>query len=446
MPWNSPVNPTPGSVITAAFAIANWLDPIRWLRLMTGNADPPGTAYVVVSSSATATSWAKVPTDALADGAVTAAKMASGAALGNLPYTPVNKAGDAMLGPLQVRQHLTLESSGGVAGDITQYDTNGITYWLLSPVAGTGDYAIVRSGTGGGLYMNDGAGPNANVLAWLGSRVWTAADAPTFTGALAALSGAFTNALTAASATISGAVSAVSATISTTLGVTGNTTIGGSLGVTGTIASNSTVQGTRLIATVATGTPPLQVSSTTLVTSLNGQYLQGFTPSATPAPAVIPVADATGKLDSGWLPASGIAGVPSNLIAAVAVAAQIPTGWTRYATLDGLIPIGAGTTFGVAFTENTSYGSSWSHAHADGGVHNHGSGGLFTSGTTDNNDGSNSAQLNPATPGFVASPGPHKHGLSSVPIGGNTANNGPVATSSDRWIIPVRAVVWVIKT
>jgi parallel beta-helix repeat protein len=49
----------------------------------------------------------------------------------------------------------------------------------------------------------------------------------------------------------------------------GNTTVGGSL------TAGSTIQGSRLISTVATGTAPLQVASTTLVTNLNADLLDG---------------------------------------------------------------------------------------------------------------------------------------------------------------------------
>ena len=101
MPWTSPSDPVTSTVITVAYAVANLLTQIRWLRLMTGNADPPGSSYVVVADSVAATSWRKVPADALAAGAV----------VGNLGYTPVNQAGDGMSGTLSV-----LKTQGPVAG------------------------------------------------------------------------------------------------------------------------------------------------------------------------------------------------------------------------------------------------------------------------------------------------------------------------------------------
>jgi hypothetical protein len=84
MPWLPPVSPTPGTTILVAYATANIVNPILWLRLMTGAADPPGTGYVVTSDSTGATSW---KTGIAAIGAV-------------LGYTPVNKAGDTGIGDL----------------------------------------------------------------------------------------------------------------------------------------------------------------------------------------------------------------------------------------------------------------------------------------------------------------------------------------------------------
>jgi hypothetical protein len=64
--------------------------------------------------------------------------------------------------------------------------------------------------------------------------------------------------------------------VSGTANISGNTTIGGTLGATGAITGSSTIQGTRLISTIATGTAPLTVTSTTLVTNLNADLLDGY--------------------------------------------------------------------------------------------------------------------------------------------------------------------------
>jgi hypothetical protein len=98
MPWSPPVSPTPGTTILVAYATANIVNPILWLRLMTGAADPPGTGYVVTSDSAGATSW---KTGIAAIGAV-------------LGYTPVNKAGDTGIGDLTSTG--TISALGLVAG------------------------------------------------------------------------------------------------------------------------------------------------------------------------------------------------------------------------------------------------------------------------------------------------------------------------------------------
>lgn len=117
MPWSPPVSPNPGTTILVAYATANIVDPITWLRLMTGNADPPAADYVVVSTSGTTTSWQKVPASALA----------AGAALASLGYTPVNKAGDASTGTQTVVK--TLGASGGL-------------YSVAHLVAQSGDAAV----------------------------------------------------------------------------------------------------------------------------------------------------------------------------------------------------------------------------------------------------------------------------------------------------------------
>jgi hypothetical protein len=98
MPWLPPVSPTPGTTILVAYATANIVNPILWLRLMTGAADPPGTGYVVTSDSTGATSW---KTGIAAIGAV-------------LGYTPVNKAGDTGIGDLT--SDGTISALGIIAG------------------------------------------------------------------------------------------------------------------------------------------------------------------------------------------------------------------------------------------------------------------------------------------------------------------------------------------
>lgn len=71
-----------------------------------------------------------------------------------------------------------------------------------------------------------------------------------------------------------GILSLTNLTVSGTLGVTGVSTLG--VVNSGALTSSSTVQGTRLISTVATGTSPLTVASTTVVANLNADMVDGL--------------------------------------------------------------------------------------------------------------------------------------------------------------------------
>jgi hypothetical protein len=72
-----------------------------------------------------------------------------------------------------------------------------------------------------------------------------------------------------------------------------------------------------LTSAVATGASPLVVASSTLVSNLNSDMVDSAHASATPSAAMIPIADGTGKLASGWLPALSESGV-TNLTADLA--------------------------------------------------------------------------------------------------------------------------------
>lgn len=94
--YGTPTDPVGGTVITVAYAVANILDPIRWLRSMTGGSDPPGSNYWLRSTSTTAVAWVNRASEVLA-------------ALG---YTPVNKAGDSMTGVLNLQVGAGLSLGG----------------------------------------------------------------------------------------------------------------------------------------------------------------------------------------------------------------------------------------------------------------------------------------------------------------------------------------------
>ncbi|MFA6449308.1 MAG: hypothetical protein WCX65_07575 [bacterium] len=60
------------------------------------------------------------------------------------------------------------------------------------------------------------------------------------------------------------------------LNLNDNTSVSGTLGVTGAVTGSNTITGTRLISNIAIGTAPLSVISTTNVTNLNADFLDGY--------------------------------------------------------------------------------------------------------------------------------------------------------------------------
>lgn len=150
MPYGTPTNPVAGTVITVAYAVANLLDPIRWLRQLTGNADPPGADYVAASTSTTLTAWSKI----------SAAMMASGAAVGNIGYTPLNRAGDTASGTINFAAAARILSGDG----FNHYDIN--------TVGGLDDeFSIQNVNTGTFLKLT-----KTGVLTVNGDTVWTSAN------------------------------------------------------------------------------------------------------------------------------------------------------------------------------------------------------------------------------------------------------------------------------
>jgi hypothetical protein len=80
-----------------------------------------------------------------------------------------------------------------------------------------------------------------------------------------------------------------------------------SLGSTGNATFNGTISGTRLISTIATGTAPLSVTSTTEVTNLNSQFLNGLSASSTYTNGTANVVsrDTSGNFTAGKLTLNG---------------------------------------------------------------------------------------------------------------------------------------------
>lgn len=193
MAYGTPADPVGGTVITVAYAVANILDPIRWLRLLTGNADPPGSAYVVVSDSTTGTTWRKVPADALAAGAVVA----------HLGYTPANAAGQAFGGAVSAT---SLSSSGAIAA------TGGVSGASLSAGAGgvatTGNVSGVNGSFSGSVSATGGYGAVGGTTGNFSGAL--SAASLSSAGAIAATTGVSGASVSATGAVAGGTVSAVS--------------------------------------------------------------------------------------------------------------------------------------------------------------------------------------------------------------------------------------------
>jgi len=85
--------------------------------------------------------------------------------------------------------------------------------------------------------------------------------------------------------------------IGTTLAVTGNIT-GGNVNTAGKVVAST------LTSNVATGTAPLTISSTTLVTNLNADLLDGYNTASTNTASTVVIRDASGNFSAGTITAT----------------------------------------------------------------------------------------------------------------------------------------------
>lgn len=167
MPWSPPIPPISGSVITVAWAQANVVDTITWLRQLTGGVDPGASNKVLVSNGPTSTAWGQVPDVALA-------------------VPKVSRTGDTMTGDLQVNR-----GSGPtgylILGNNTAYffGFDGSQHVLQTPqLTVGGDVYVNRAATPTQGYVilgNSAAhyvGFNGIEILADGSPVWTDANAP----------------------------------------------------------------------------------------------------------------------------------------------------------------------------------------------------------------------------------------------------------------------------
>src|SRR5262252_3551737 len=413
MPWTNPVDPVTNTVITVAYAISNLTGPLRWLRLMTGNADPPASNYLVTSDSAGATSW----------------KTGLAAIQAVLGYAPVSKAGDVMSGDLTV-QRAAAPTTGAVffgnSGAVVIFDDGATLQILGLPVH-------IAQALAGGVQT-------AGVLNLLGLNV----------GNQGVSNG--------------GPYGGGSLTVGPTQTLFRGLSVGaqgiassGQIAANGSLVASSITSNGQIASTVAGGgAAPITVTSTTYCPNLCANLLAdqagtGRYATSVPAGNAIPVADASGTLNA-WVSTTAAAPMPSNgVIGFDAPIATIPSGWTRFSVADGRLLVGDsnGPLNGQTFQAGLSYptsGVSWGHAHATSwSSHTHGSSALSVAGSTGGPSATRS-DMNTITPGASVANDSHSHGVGTLDVGGSTDAAGGGGTSSDTWLPPMRAIFWIKKT
>ena len=229
-------------------------------------------------------------------------------------------------GDLQVGGSFTLAGTVTIGGgDVTidgNLTVNGTTTTVNSTELTVDDKNITLgaiaspdnvSGNGGGITLKAAAD---KTLIWVSSTDrWTSnvgfeatSIQNTPIGTTTRAAGNFTTLNANDTATLAG-MSATTGSFSSTLGVTGNvtvntdkfsviatsgnTSVAGTLGVTGAITGSSTVSATQYTSTIATGTAPLVVTSTTLVTNLNADLIDGYSATTINTASAIVVRDSS---------------------------------------------------------------------------------------------------------------------------------------------------------
>jgi hypothetical protein len=160
---------------------------------------------------------------------------------------------------------------------------------------------------------------------------------------------------------------------------------------------------------------------------------------------------------------AGGAGRRSPLIAFVATAGSIPTGWTRYTAADGRFIVGAGSSGLLhqpggpsGFAENSNVGASdWEHAHGIGNlsvsVSTISVTGSATGGPSDQTGTSSNINGLASTGGVNLNTTGHTHSLNGVSFAVSASGSGsgsttPTTTAGTTWVPPARALVAVIKS
>lgn len=461
MAWNAPVAPVSGTVITVAWATSNVVDTQNHLRLMTGNADPPGSNYVVRSTSTTATAWSKINGDMLEAGSISTTQLADGGiSLAKMAINSVNtpqlvddavtesKIADGVI----VSSHF---SAGAV--DAAAIATNAVDTPELKDDAVTG--SKIADGVLVASHFSAGAVGTAAIAADAVTNN-EIADGTIVAGNIA--NGTITNAKLAAG------VAAANLGF-TPVNRAGDTGISGNLD----LANVTAIRGKE---TGGTARNLVYMGSDNRVTIGDDDNDVRIFAGADPKVNVGGVDYAFVYEDNlaDYLPAVG-AYVPSGVIAAFRTAAAIASGWSRFTDGDGRLLVGAGTVFSTTWTQDTAYGSSWGHVHSSPShthstpAHQHTSlslsvSGSATGGPSDKTGTASTKQTNKNVTSGAGSEDyvpDHDHSLNGVGLAvsgtatGNSGTDGSgtsgsasgdANTGSTSWVIPSRAVVWAIKS
>lgn len=267
---------------------ASWANDIRSSFLTvdgrTGG-DPAAALKTLVSNGSLTGQWLA---------GLTNAYLAAGVAVANLGYTPVNKAGDSMSGTLSMANNIALRLLEASAfprdvlkmtgSDVIEFgNANNLMDFLSAQLTLRNSVYIALKEASGFvrtvLRMNASdqieMGNANNILKLIGSEVQANGSRVLTTSEEGSGGGIDADTVDgvheAALAKLAGAAFTGNISTSGTLGVTGTTTAAAIN--SGAVTSSSTVQGTRLISTQATGTAPLTVTSTTKVSNLNADRL-----------------------------------------------------------------------------------------------------------------------------------------------------------------------------
>jgi len=207
-------------------------------------------------------------------------------------------------------------AAGGGDVDAVTLSGNNAAYYL-DVTNHTGNIPITRGGTGLSALPSNGAFLVGNGSSYQLTTTPTFIGDATFSGGAGAITLSANSDITLTNSTTwSGNVNGKIQYFSNSLYLTYATSIIFRTGSTdmitfssaGAITASSTIQGTRLISTIATGTAPLTVTSTTQVSNLNVSFLQGYQTATANTINSIVLRDGSGNFSAGTITATTFSG------------------------------------------------------------------------------------------------------------------------------------------